>query len=84
MSSRREERHIGSFTAVSAAGEKFAINHTQTFINAGSHSGVDWLPGMKQLRTSKGDVVNRLSDGKYQVQLWSGKVDVTSDDPNAP
>lgn len=84
MSSRREERHIRRFTAVSQEGETFDINESQTFINAGSHSGVDWLPGMKRMQTSRGEAVNRLDQGKYQVVRGPGKIDVTSDDPTAP
>jgi len=81
--SRKETRHVGTFSAVAKDGTEFEISEFQTFIECKTFDGTEWVAGMKQLRTSDGESVNRIEKGKYEVLQVFGLIAVTSDDPNA-
>jgi hypothetical protein len=78
-------KRTGAFTAHSADGTEYTIEVYHTFIKTRPLNGPPQeIPtGLPRFQTTRGDNVNYLSKGKYQV-VGFRSVDVTSDDPNAP
>jgi hypothetical protein len=74
-------RQTGKFKAAGSAGRTYTINVFTDFINADSSEGPVEVEGMKSLKTSDGQPVNRIGKGRYA--LLSG-VRLVSDDPSAP
>jgi hypothetical protein len=77
------EKLTNTFKAFSEDGQEFTIHEYTNFIDASSFGKEKaFKPGQKELRTSKGDVVNREEKGKYLIVALD--LIVTSDSPNAP
>ncbi|MEE9448853.1 MAG: hypothetical protein V3V72_02290 [Ignavibacteriaceae bacterium] len=71
-----------TFKAFSEDGQEFIIHEYTNFIKSGTFENPNRVtPGMKELRTSNGDKVNRLDKGKYEIV--STALVVTSDSPDA-
>jgi hypothetical protein len=81
-----EERieHIGTFTAQDENGKSYTIYvYSRVFDYESSH-GHQKVEGVSNLRTSDGDPVRRIDKGKYQLDNGFTRVDLVSDDPDAP
>jgi len=80
---RKYVKHTGTFTAHSADGRRYTVDVFTEFIECRSQRGCEVVEGMKSLRTSDGQHVNRLDKGRYRT-AGILEVDLVSDDPNAP
>ena len=79
----KEVRHTGSFVAVSEDGAERTIHIFTDILDARTFNDPHAeLPGLRQLRTERGDAVNRLDKGKYQIVV-TGEI-LRSEDPDAP
>jgi len=79
----KEIRHTGSFKATNKDGIVYTINIFTEILDVGSFTepGAE-IEGLKQLQTDKGDAVNRVKKGEYEIVI-SGEA-LASDDPKAP
>lgn len=78
----KERRHHSSFLAEDADGRKERLD---VFVDIHDAASIDdptsEIQGLKQIKTSSGEPVNRLERGKYQI-VQSGQI-LTSRDPEA-
>ncbi len=71
-----------TFKAFSEDGQEFIIHEYTNIIKSGTFENPNRVTmGMKELRTSNGEKVNRLDKGKYKIV--SIDLIVTSDSPDA-
>jgi hypothetical protein len=76
------EKRIASFTATGKSGTQYEIVVTQEMIDAATRSDPNRLVGgVKTLRTSQGQLVNRIKKGHYEI-VGPG-TELHSDDVNA-
>ena len=77
----KETRRMGSFTAKDAKGSLHTIYVFQDFIDVGTLSNPNEVaPGMRSLKTQKGEHVNSLGNGQYEIVGFVSTL-LTSDDP---
>ncbi len=72
-----KRQHVGSFVTRDDHGGTHEIQVYQHYLDAG-------IPGMKELVTSDGAPVNRISKGTYEILGALGKIIVQSDSRDAP
>ena len=83
MDERYEQ--IGTFIAHSTDdGTKYTIIVETRVVRYGSDRGAQKVDGTRRLKTSHGEFVRQVGEGKYQIVRAFTKIDLTSDDPNAP
>jgi len=82
--SRKYTKHTSTFTAHSEGGREFSVHIFTDYDQTASFgAGTNRVEGPKTLRTPDGDLVERIDKGKYRI-LGVEKIDIFSDDPNAP
>lgn len=75
--------HTGTFSAVDKDGQEYTIYELTEIIGVPSRGDPGReAQGMKSLKTSSGEHVNRLEKGKYEIVSFVN-IPITSDDPNA-
>lgn len=78
------KKHTNTFNAVSDEGVTYVIHEYTEFVDAGSFGDPNrTVEGLKELRTSNHEAVNRIKKGKYVILSPFGEIAVTSDDQNA-
>lgn len=60
-------RRVAQHITQSEDGRRFVVNEYQEYIDAGTKSGDDWIPGMKYLELSDGSKVNYLDENSFQI-----------------
>jgi hypothetical protein len=74
--------HKHSFSAEGDAGKQYVIDVFVDILNAGTSTDANAeIEGMKSLKTRRGQHVNVLGKGKYQI-VQTGEI-LTSNDPGA-
>jgi hypothetical protein len=77
------KRHTGTFTAQDKTGKIHTVHEYTDFIDAGTLDDPSaTIPGLKQLRTSDGQVLNYKQKGVYEI-VATGII-LKSNDPKAP
>ena len=80
----QREEHTNTFTARSNDGREFVIDVFTTIFTTHGDKGMSETKGLKRLQLDDGTPVRQVGEREYQIVYPSGKVAVTSDDPNAP
>jgi hypothetical protein len=85
MSVKRIE-HTGTFSAVDKDGMEYTVHELTEILGVSGtfRSPPTEMEGMKSLKISSGEHVNRIEKGRYEVVSAFGNIPITSDDPNAP
>jgi len=79
------KKHTKTFNAYSDDDKRFIIYEYTEFENAGSFDNPNaMLEGLKELKTSDGNAVNRIEKGRYQIITPFGEIIVTLDSSDAP
>ena len=60
-------RLTGQFKASAATGETYTVHEYQEFIESRTQGGVDWIPGMKELRLNDGSRVNYIDENTFEI-----------------
>lgn len=80
----QREELTNTFSARSNDGREFVINVFTTIFTTHSDRGTSETQGLKRLQLDNGTPVRQVGEREYQIVYPSGKIAVTSDDPNAP
>jgi len=81
--SKKVTEHTGTFAAHSEDGREFTVFIFTEYHEGHTSDGAYRTEGLKKLRTSDGDAVNRTAEGKYRI-VGVEELDIFSEDPNAP
>jgi hypothetical protein len=74
-------RETGTFDAVDNAGNLHTIRILTEFIELRTRAGTQELAGIRRLKTSDGQNVNRIEKGEYEIATLG--IALTSSDPRA-
>ncbi len=75
--------HVQTFEAVGDDGRNYVLNVFVEIIDAKTQGDPEAeIPGLKSIKTSDGESVNRVSKGRYQIV--STGVELTADAADAP
>jgi hypothetical protein len=80
---RKRVRRVGQFNARDADGKEYSVHVFQEEIECRSRDRVEWIAGLRSMKTSTGDHVNFKAKGSYEL-VGLTTIPLTSDDPNAP
>jgi hypothetical protein len=83
-----ERKHTGTFVGIDELEQKHTVNVFTQFITSTNSKGTFSDTGSVDLKTSDGHLLNRISKGVYEFVtlpgVFSERMRLTSDDPNAP
>lgn len=81
----KDIRYQDSFTAYDEAGNEYTVEIFVEIHDAGTLEEPNAeVEGLRQLKTTSGDHVNRIEEGKYEILQAGAVIPVESRDKNAP